>query len=75
MKERIACVKCEGEMVLGFIVDFTYGSKLQSRWVEGKPEESFWSGIKLDEHPQFLVTSYRCNKCGYLEFYASDRTY
>jgi hypothetical protein len=29
-----------------------------------------WTGLKLKGHETFPVTSYRCEKCGYLEAYA-----
>jgi hypothetical protein len=41
------CPDCRVAMSEGFVPDNTYGKKLQSRWVAGAPEESFWSGIKV----------------------------
>ncbi|MEP6963802.1 MAG: hypothetical protein ABI995_17130 [Acidobacteriota bacterium] len=32
------CPKCESSMEEGFILDNTYGARLQTEWVEGEPE-------------------------------------
>lgn len=39
-------------------------------WVEGEQEKSFWAGIKTSGRAQFNVRAMRCEKCGFLEFYA-----
>jgi hypothetical protein len=52
----------------GFVPDNTYGKKLQSRWVAGAPEESFWSGIKV--RGDVPIVTWRCPKCGLLKSYA-----
>lgn len=54
----------------GFVVDHTYGTSLQSNWVEGSPVNSFWTGLKLKGRPMFPVTTYRCGSCGALLSYA-----
>lgn len=66
----IECAKCRGRMEEGFISDNTHGGVLASRWVEGQPENSFWTGIKTSGKKQVQVTTYRCTSCGYLESYA-----
>jgi hypothetical protein len=63
------CVKCGGEMEEGFLLDSTYG-RLQSEWVEGAPEQSGWTGIKLKGKKQLPLVTFRCARCGYLESYA-----
>jgi predicted nucleic-acid-binding Zn-ribbon protein len=65
-----ACAKCGGEMEEGFVLDYTYGGRLQSGWVEGEPERSLWRGIKLRGKEQLPVFTFRCSRCGYLESYA-----
>ncbi len=65
-----ACVKCGGEMDEGFILDNTYGARLQSEWIEGEPERSRWVGIKVKGKEQLPVVSFRCSRCGFLESYA-----
>lgn len=66
------CGKCQGAMEIGVIADQTYGGKLQSRWLEGKPNESFWTGLTTEGDAQLKVVTYRCQDCGYLESYAFD---
>jgi hypothetical protein len=39
-------------------------------WVEGKPEASFWTGTNLRGRARHQITTYRCERCGYLESYA-----
>ena len=65
------CVKCGGEMEEGFVLDNTHGARLQSGWVEGAPEPSFWTGLKLKGKEQIPITTFRCRRCGYLESYAA----
>jgi hypothetical protein len=70
----LKCPKCKSTMENGFIVDFNdAGGRLVSRWVEGVPEESFWSGLKLDDRRQMEIRTYRCAGCGYLESYAPEK--
>lgn len=65
-----ACPKCGARMEAGFVVDLTqHHSYAQSGWVEGEPEPSFWTGLKIDERAKHAITTYRCVDCGYLESY------
>ena len=43
---QLRCPKCANRMEEGFIVDVSQANQLQSQWVQGKPEKSFWTGIK-----------------------------
>ena len=54
----------------GFILDHSHGARMQSLWAEGKPQRSIWTGIKIAKDSQHPVSTYRCEKCGYLESYA-----
>ena len=65
------CAKCGKTMEAGFVLDQTYGANTQSAWIEGAPERSFWTGVKLKGHQRLPVTTYRCPACGYLESYAA----
>ena len=64
------CPKCNAPMDEGFIVDDTYGGRVQSQWAEGKPQRSIWTGLKLAKDAKHPVTTFRCEQCGYLESYA-----
>ena len=58
----------------GFVLDLgDYNSRNQQKWVEGPPTRSFWYGIKTEDRDAFTVTTYRCERCGYLESYARAR--
>jgi hypothetical protein len=64
------CPKCRSRMDEGFIKDETHGSAYASKWVEGPPEKSFWTGTKIRGKKQVEIATFRCSKCGYLESYA-----
>jgi hypothetical protein len=56
----------------GFVADKGHYSVPDvQKWVEGRPERSFWSGLKLKDRDVLPVSTYRCERCGYLEFYAT----
>ena len=65
------CPKCSGQMEEGFVLDRTHGANLQALWIEGPPDRSFWTGLKMKGREQIPVTTFRCGKCGYLESFAS----
>jgi hypothetical protein len=56
----------------GFIKDESHGAVRASTWVEGPPEKSFWTGTKTRGKKQVQVTTFRCQRCGFLESYAKD---
>lgn len=64
------CPKCNAQMDEGFTLDDTYGGRVQSQWAEGPPRRSIWTGIKIAKDARHPITTYRCQKCGYLESYA-----
>lgn len=56
----------------GFLLDSTDSSRVQTKWVQGPPEESRWGmGVKLKGRIQLPISTFRCTKCGYLESYAA----
>jgi hypothetical protein len=64
------CPKCQGTMSEGFVVDRTDNGRAVASWVEGAPEKSIWSGIKLRGKTQVPIATWRCGSCGFLESYA-----
>ena len=64
--------KCGKTMEEGFIVDCIYGGAVQSRWMKGKPQKSFWTKIKIRKSELVPIATYRCIACGYLESYVSS---
>ena len=67
------CPKCSAEMEEGFVLDRTYGANLPSKWVEGEPVKSFWSGTKINNQNQYRVVTLHCVRCGFLESYATEQ--
>jgi predicted nucleic-acid-binding Zn-ribbon protein len=73
MFNEINCPKCQTRMQEGFVLDHgDYNIKIQPVWIEGAPEESFWSGLKTSGRNAFNVRAFRCSRCGYLEFYTAE---
>ena len=67
----LACPRCRGPMDLGFLMDRGhYSTPGVAQWVEGIPVRSVWTGLKMKDREVYPLTSYRCERCGYLEFYA-----
>ena len=58
-------------MAEGYVIDRTYGSVAVGSWVEGTPERSVWTGLKLAGKAQIDVATWRCGRCGFLEQYAA----
>ncbi len=66
------CPKCTGPMEEGFILDVAQRGYGQATWVQGRPEPSFWAGLKLNGKTRRSVVALRCSRCGYLESYAQN---
>ena len=64
------CPKCSGSMAEGFVVDTTHGGAAVSSWVEGAPDRNVWIGVRLSGRPRSEISTWRCNRCGFLEHYA-----
>ncbi len=74
MSESIlSCPKCRSVMTDGFIADVGYGAIHPSKWVEGEPVKSFWTGTKISDKEKYAVKTYRCANCGYIESYATEQ--
>ena len=71
MRTPTTCTKCGGTLTAGFIVDQgDSGIAHASQWQGGEPRRTWYGGIKLPEGEQVKLTTYRCDRCGYLESYA-----
>ncbi len=67
------CPKCGSGMQAGVILDHTdFASAQAGTWVEGMPAKSFWTGLRIKDRQQLGVTTYRCERCGFLESYAAE---
>ena len=54
----------------GFVPDEGYGGRHVAFWVAGKPEKGILDNVKVRRKEQYSIQSFRCTKCGYIEFYA-----
>lgn len=72
MPQSKQCPKCSGSMSEGFVVDATHGGAAVSSWMEGAPEKSVWTGLKLSGKSRSEIATWRCNRCGFLEHYAAE---
>ena len=71
MTDPKECIRCRGRMEQGFVIDRgDHNALATQKWVEGEPERSFWQGLKTKNKTTHAVTSFRCERCGYLESYA-----
>ena len=65
-----ACPKCGGRMDQGFVADATESYHKVPAWIEGAPEKSIWTGVKIKGRKRLEVETHRCQRCHYLESYA-----
>ena len=71
--DQLKCPKCDGAMEEGYCLDHSaLGGAGQQRWGKGKPKRSFAHGTVPSSGLRFIVTTYRCCKCGFLEAYAES---
>lgn len=67
------CLRCKGAMHAGLVLDRgDYNLGIVQQWVEGTPAKSFWTGLKTKGRESYQVHTYRCDRCGYLESYATE---
>ncbi len=73
MTTEVKCPKCNDLMDEGFLLDRgDMNVVFQPMWIEGKVEKSIWTGIKTTDRRKKEVITFRCPKCGFLEFYAPE---
>lgn len=76
MADEWTCARCGGALEEGYLPehgDMNIGLG-PSEWVEGKPQTSFWSGLKTDGMARYKVLALRCAGCGRLELFARERS-
>ncbi len=72
MRATPECLRCQGSMKPGYIIDHTqHASSVVQTWLRGEPEKSFWTGLKTKKRSHRQVRTFRCTRCGYLESYAA----
>lgn len=70
---NMQCPKCQGEMVQGFVPDYYQTGIFVVGWHPGQPKKSFWNRTKVAEAEGIPIGAFRCQKCGFLEFYADAK--
>ena len=72
--DKLQCPKCKGEMAQGFVPDFySHSAVLVGGWHEGQPKKSFWTRTKAPFLEGIPIGAFRCQKCGFLEFYSDAK--
>lgn len=66
------CLRCQGPMESGFILELGASSVCQQKWVAGEPVPSFWNGLRIKGVRTLEVITFRCTRCGHLESYAGE---
>ena len=69
--KSLECPKCGRQQARGFVLDRRHHSVNDvSKWVEGEPRRSFWTGMGLKGRRVYAIQAQRCDSCGYVELYA-----
>jgi len=71
--EKMQCPKCKGEMVQGFVPEYSHRDTDVSGWHAGHPKKSFWFKTKAPRAEAVPIGAFRCQQCGFLEFYADAK--
>jgi hypothetical protein len=71
--DKLQCPKCQGDMVQGFVPDYSQNAVLVAGWQAGQPKKSFWTKTKAPVLEGVPIGAFACTKCGFLEFYAGPR--
>lgn len=72
MAQSKQCLRCGGTLVEGFVLDQSHGASTVPTWVEGSPERSIWTGVRLSGKPRHDIASWKCRSCGFIEHYAAS---
>lgn len=67
------CPDCRSGMEPGFAMDQSNSGRSPVLWVNGEPEKSVWTGLKLKGRQQWYTTALRCPMCGFVRLYARER--
>lgn len=69
----LSCPKCNGEMVLGHVLDIAPNGACVGQWTKGEPKKvwrflCWYYPIRIPESTP--IGTFRCGSCGFLESYA-----
>jgi predicted RNA-binding Zn-ribbon protein involved in translation (DUF1610 family) len=68
--KNMQCTKCKGEMAQGFVADYSMAAALVASWHAGQPKKKLVGHTKAPRAEGVPIGAYRCQNCGFLEFYA-----
>ncbi len=66
------CPDCRTAMEGGFLRDRSDSESVQATWVEGAPERSAWTGLKLKGRREIPLYAWRCPRCTQVRFFAPE---
>ncbi|HEU0014926.1 MAG TPA: PF20097 family protein [Longimicrobium sp.] len=66
------CPDCTVPLEGGFLLEHNQSMYRAVTWVEGPPEKSFWSGLKLKGRRRLKVYAWRCPRCTQVRLYAPN---
>ena len=76
MARNLVCNECGETMQVGYIPDPNYIPRvLRIFWISGYPKRTRGALEKLlsiQRETKYLITAYRCEKCGYVKMYAEQ---
>jgi hypothetical protein len=68
--KKLQCPKCKGEMVQGFVADYSGPAALVASWHAGQPKKKLIGHTKAPRGEGVPIGAYCCQECGLLELYA-----
>jgi hypothetical protein len=71
--QKMRCPKCNGEMVQGFVPEYSQGPIYVGSWHPGQPKKSFWTRTKVHFAEGLPIGAFRCQKCGFVELYSDAK--
>lgn len=69
-----SCPRCGIGLQEGYLLDHNQHLQTVTEWIEGAPEKSFWTGLRVKGRQRLPVTAWRCGRCGYVELNAASRS-
>lgn len=67
------CPDCQRRMEGGYLLTGSQGHPFTAgQWVEGPPEKSIWTGLKLKNRRRFTVYAWRCPSCTQVRLFAPE---
>lgn len=72
-EDQMKCLKCKSEMAQGFVADYSMAAALVASWHAGHPKKKLVGHTKGPRSEGLPIGAFRCQKCGFLEFYADPQ--